>query len=179
MKPVKLSASFVLSLCAIMVLVFSSFCSAEELKFGRANFMDIQKNSKKALGAMEEIRKIQGEGQAKIEVMKSDMKRIGEQLQKNDLKPDQKAKLQNDLNEKIQELQTAEQEAGVKVALKQKSLQNAMGLQIKAIIDKLAKDEGYAAIFRTDTLVYAEGLTDLTGKITEALDAAPPLEPKP
>ena len=109
--------------------------------------------------------------------MKSDIKRIGEQLQKNDLKADQKTKLQNELTKKNQELQTEEQASGVKVALKkQRSLQTALSMQIKGIIEKLAKDEGYTAIFRTQELVYFEGLPDLTAKISQALDAAPPLD---
>jgi Skp family chaperone for outer membrane proteins len=178
MKSTKLSASLVLSLCAILVLAFSSFSFAEGLKFGRVSFTDIQKNSKKFHGAMEEIQKVRNESQAKIEVMKSDVKRIEEQLQKPDIKADQKAKIQNELNEKNQELQTEEQAAGVKVALKQRSLQTAMSQQIKAIIEKLAKDEGFTAIFRSEELVYSDGLPDLTDKITQALDAAPPLEPK-
>lgn len=178
MESTKFSAKCILSLSAILVLVFSSFGFAEELKFGRVSFTDIQKTSKKFLGAMEEIQKVRAEGQTKIEVMKSDIKGIEEQLQKNDLKADQKEKLQTALTEKSQELQTEEQAAGVKIALKQKSLQTALSVQIKAIIEKLAKDEGFAAIFRTEELVYFEGLPDLTAKITQALDAAPPLEPK-
>ncbi len=172
----KKTGVFVFLAAFSLTLLSWAMVQAEEMKFARVSFMEIQRKSKKINAAFEELQKIQVDGQNKIAAVRGDIARLEAETQKAGVTDAQKAKLEADLNEKRQELQTEEQAVQVKLALKQKSIQSAVGTQIKAIIDKIAKDEGYAAIFRSELLLYAEGLPDLTGKISDALDAAGPLE---
>jgi Skp family chaperone for outer membrane proteins len=172
------AATFVLAILISLLMMTQPGTSFAEQKFGRVSFIDIQKDSKKAIAAMEEIQKIQLDSQNKLTALRNDLTRIEEQLNKPDLPADQKAKLEKEIEEKGQEYQSEDQAVKVKSAIKQKSLQAALGQQIKTIIDKLAKDEGFTAIFRTELLVYSDGLIDVTEQITKALDAAPMLETK-
>ncbi len=172
------SAFRVCAVALIAVLPAVTSVCAAETKLGKISFIDIQKNSKKAASAMEEIQMVQIDGQKKMMALQEDVKKLQERLAKPEVKAEEKVKIETELESKRQEFETEDQAVKVKTAIRQKSLQSALGAQIKAIIDKIAKEEGYAAIFRTELMIYSEGITDLTDKITRELDAAPPLETK-
>jgi Skp family chaperone for outer membrane proteins len=166
--------AIVAGLVAGLILQADTF--GAELKLGRLNFAEIQKNSTKLTAAFAEVQKIQAESQSKTTALSGEVKKLEEQLSK--AAQADRPKIGEALDEKRQELSQAEQETQVKVMLKQRSIQGAAALQLKEIIERIAKAEGFTAVFRTETLPYAEGLIDLTDRLTKELDAAPALETK-
>lgn len=168
--------------CLLSVLIVSGMSVAADVKFGKINYDLIQKNSQRIGAGIHEIQKMQQESQTKISAITKDAMELEGKLDegKDSLSAQDKAKLENDLNEKKQELDTERQAIRVKLAFKQKSLANTISPLINEIIAKIAKEDGLAVIFRSDAVAYAEGIVDITDRVIKALDAAPiPEEPQP
>jgi outer membrane protein len=170
-----------LTVCAVCVLwmcgsVGSSF--AAEMKSARISLQDVFKNSTRVKGAEDDMRKIQVEAEAKIGPLRDAITKLHEQLNsgKDTLKPPDKEKLDTELKDKTQELQQEQQGMQVKLNIKQKTLQNVIIGQIREIINKLGKEEGYTVIFNSQNLLYSEGIPDITPKVTQQLDAMPAME---
>jgi Skp family chaperone for outer membrane proteins len=157
-------------------LMLHTVAFGAELKFGRLNFAEIQTKSQKLTAAYSELQKMQAESQSKTTGLTGEVNKLEEQLSKAAAADRQK--IEAALKEKQEELSNEEQELRVKLMMKQRSIQSAAALQLKEILDRIAKEEGFTAIFRTETLPYAEGLIDLTDRLAKELDAAPALEPK-
>lgn len=166
----------------LMVFLISGLSAAADVKFGKISYDVIQKKSAKINAGISDIQKMQQDAQAKMNSLAMDMNALEERLSKDkdSLSPQDKEKLANELNEKKQELDTEQQALRVKLAFKQKSLTNTISPLINEIIGKIAKEEGLAVVFKSDSIVYADGIVDISEKVVKALDEAPiPGEPQP
>jgi Skp family chaperone for outer membrane proteins len=165
-----------ISLFIVGLLSLPSFAS--DLKAAKISLPEVFKQSLRVKNVEEEVRTIQMASEAKTAPLKEALTKIQEQLTagKDSLKPEEKTKLQNEMKDKSQELQQEQKNFETQVSFKQKSVQNVMIGQIRDIITKLAKEEGYSVVFHSQTLLYSDGITDLTAKVAKELDALPALE---
>jgi outer membrane protein len=174
-----LALAFALVLAG-MTLFPTSGISAE-LKIGKVNLQAVTENSVRVKNAMEEIRKIQMESVPKLTVLGNDMKKIEEQLKAGEAKlsKEEKEKLEKEIDAKREEMQQEQQSAKMKVAFKQKSFSNVIRTQLQEVIEKLAKEGGFSIIVNNETLLYSDGVPDVTEQVTKALDAMPAMENPP
>jgi Skp family chaperone for outer membrane proteins len=174
-----------LALTAACLLLILSVCGASfaaDVKFGKINYEAIQRNSQKIAAGIHEIQKMQQEAQTKIAALTKEATELETKVNegKDALSAQEKAKLENELNEKRQELDTERQALRVKLAFKQKSLTNAISPLINEIIAKIAKEDSLAVVFRSDAVAYSADIVDITERVIKALDTAPPpTEPQP
>ena len=162
--------------CLITLIVFTACLStanvswAQAAKFAQINLTDVSSKSNKVKVAVEQL--------LKMETLTTEAKKLEADLEKgkDTLKPAEKEKLENDLTQKYQEMQSEQQAVRSKLAVQQQAIQTAIMNQIQQIIDKVAKDEGYSAVFLKETMIYSSGMPDLTEMVIKALDAAPALD---
>lgn len=171
---VSLISLFIFTLCVCSV----SDSWAQSAKFAQINLTDVSSKSTKVKAAVEQLLKMQTSGSPKMESLTTEAKKIEADLEKgkDSLKPADKEKLENDLTQKYQEMQSEQQSVRSKLAVQQQAIQSAIMAQIQQIIDKMAKDEGYSAVFLKETMIYSTGMPDLTDMVIKALDAAPALD---
>jgi outer membrane protein len=170
--------------CALISITF--FCvgflaapsSGAELKLAKISLPEVFKQSIRVKNVEEEVRKLQMLSETKVAPLKEAVSKIQEQFKagKDSLKPEEKAKLESELKDKVQEMQQEQKNFETQVNFKQKSVQNVMIGQIRDIISKLAKEEGYSVVFHSQTLLYSDGITDLTARVAKDLDAMHALE---
>lgn len=170
--------------CLITLIVFTACLStanvswAQAAKFAQINLTDVSSKSNKVKVAVEQLLKMQTAASPKMETLTTEAKKLEADLEKgkDTLKPAEKEKLENDLTQKYQEMQSEQQAVRSKLAVQQQAIQTAIMNQIQQIIDKVAKDEGYSAVFLKETMIYSSGMPDLTEMVIKALDAAPALD---
>lgn len=170
--------------CLIILVIFAMGFSnvsvgwAQSAKFAQINLTDVSSKSNKVKVAVEQLLKMQTAASPKMESLTDDAKKLESELEKgkDTLKPAEKEKLENDLTQKYQEMQSEQQSVRSKLAVQQQAIQTAIMNQIQQIIDKVAKDEGYSAVFLKETMIYSSGMPDLTEMVIKALDAAPALD---
>ncbi len=168
----------IFSTCLLLLVGTAGLSFAAEVKFAKLSLADVGKNSTKVKTSLEDLKNLQAAEMAKIGALKQEAEKIQEKLksQNDSLKKEEKEKLQLDLQEKTQELQAEQQAANIKSTFQQKKIQNAIKVQIKQAIEKIAKEEGVSAVFLSDVLLYSQGMVDLTDKVTKAIDSMPPIE---
>jgi outer membrane protein len=151
---------------------------AQSGKFAQINLTDVSSKSTKVKNAVEQLLKMQTAGSPKMESLTTEAKKLEADLEKgkDTLKQAEKEKLENDLTQKYQEMQSEQQSVRSKLAVQQQAIQTAIMNQIQQIIDKIAKDEGYSAVFLKETMIYSSGMPDLTEMVIKALDSAPALD---
>jgi Skp family chaperone for outer membrane proteins len=173
-----IKTSGIFSTCLLLLIGIAGLSFAAEVKFGRMSLADVRKNSVKVKASLENLQMTQTEALAKISSLKQETEKLQEKLksQKDSLKKGDREKLGIELQDKKQELQAEQEAAKIKTIFLQKSIQNAVKGQINQAIEKIAKEEGVSAVFLSETLLYSDGIVDLTDKVTKALDSMPPLE---
>ena len=151
---------------------------AQSGKFAQINLTDVSSKSNKVKVAVEQLLKMQTAGSPKMEALTTEAKKLEADLEKgkDTLNTAEKEKLENDLTQKYQEMQSEQQSVRGKLATQQQAIQTAIMNQIQQIIEKIAKDEGYSAVFLKETMIYSMGMPDLTDVVIKALDAAPALD---
>lgn len=170
------------SLITLLVVAFCIFSVsaswAQSPKFAQINLTDVSSKSAKVKVAVDQLLKMQSSGSPKMETLTAEAKKIEADLEKgkDTLKPADKEKLENDLTQKYQEMQSEQQSVRTKLAVQQQAIQAAIMTQIQQIIEKTAKEQGYGAVFLKETMIYSDGMPDLTEMVIKALDAAPPLD---
>lgn len=170
--------------CLITLIVFTACLStvdvswAQSAKFAQINLTDVSSKSTKVKAAVEQLLKMQTAASPKMESLTTEAKKLEADLEKgkDTLKPAEKEKIENDLTQKYQEMQSEQQAVRSKLAVQQQAIQTAIMNQIQQIIEKTAKDEGYSAVFLKETMIYSSGMPDLTDNVIKALDAAPALD---
>jgi Skp family chaperone for outer membrane proteins len=169
---------FVTAACFLLLCVFTVPSHAADFKAGKVNLADVYRGSKKLKDAAEELKKMQLDAEAKMSPLKEGIAKIHEQLKsgENTLKKEEKDKLETDLKDKMQEIENQQQTLRAKATFKQKSIQNELVGQIRDVIKKVGEKEGLAAIFSSETLLYSEGMPDMTAQVLQELEAMPGLE---
>ncbi len=169
----------IIGILVVISMTFSWTFNAEaQAKFGKINFAELNRTSVKITAAREELQKMQADAQAKLSALGADIKKLESQVNENkEISSEEKKNLEESLKIKQEEFQTEQQAERIKTTFKQKSFQNALTSQLDQIIAKIAKEEGFSAVFKSDAMYYSAGMIDITDKVQKALDAAPALEP--
>ncbi len=167
---------FLTALLIFVCMAGSSFAS--EVKFGKISLAKVRNDSAKIKTSLETLQKTQTDSLAKVSSLKQETDKLQEKIksQPDSLSKEEKEKGEAELKDKTEELQAEQQAAKIKLTFQQKTLQNAIKVQINRAIEKIAKEEGISAVFLSEMLLYAEGIVDLTDKVTKAIDAMPPIE---
>jgi outer membrane protein len=157
---------------AVLVFLIAETSQAADLKFGVVNVGNVFKKSVKIKIASEEIQKIQSEGMTKIGILGDEVKKLEEKMKSggDKMPKEEQEKIQNEIKEKNQDMESQKQETRVRLQFKQKSIQSVINTKLNEAVEKTAKEEGMAAVFRTESVMYSEGLVDLTDKVAKALD---------
>jgi len=113
-----------------------------------------------------------------LEALKTEAEKIDERLSntKETLKTEEREKLQKEFAAKRDEAQALQQALRAKLTLKQRSTENAVSADVKEIVEKIAKAEGFTAVFLQAALLYSNSITDLTDRVLKELDARPAVE---
>ncbi len=167
------------AVCLMLLCVFSVPTRAADFKVGKINLADVYRGSKKLKDAAQELKQMQLDAEAKMGPLKDAVAKIHEQMKSGEstLKKEEKDALETSLKEKVQEIENQQQTLRAKITFKQKSIQNALVGQIREVIKKVGEKEGLAAIFSSETLLYSEGIPDLTAQALQELETMPALEP--
>jgi Skp family chaperone for outer membrane proteins len=165
---------FVILLQPAITPTLVSYAEGADFKAAQISMTEIYKNSAKVKAAVEEVKKIQTESAPKITALSEELTKIQDSLQKgkDSLKADEKDKLESDFRQKLDDLQKEQNTARTKIAEKQKAVQDSLQGEIDKIVEGIAKQEGLTVVFMRDYLAYTNNLTDLTDKVTKALDSS-------
>ncbi len=167
-----------LAVCLAVLVASACVAYSADAKFGKLNLEGVYSNSTRIKAALDEIKNIQAEAEAKMASLKTEVDKIEEKLgvEESKLKKEEKEKLTKDLELKNQAIEQEQQSARAKVIFKQRSVQNVIGLQIRSILEKIAKEDGLTAVLAQQAVLYSADVVDLTDRVTKELDAMPAAE---
>lgn len=176
-----MTATICLTACIISLPLTSAPSFGQDAKFAQISVEKISKKSSRIQKAFDEVNKLRAEAQGRVTALKTAIKMIQTRLEKDakTLKPEEKKKLEQDLQAKAEEIQNEQQNLRAKISFKQQSLQNVLSNQLSALVDKIAKQDGFTAVFWRRSLAYAAGLPDISEKVAKELDALPAVEKGP
>ncbi len=156
-------------------------CFGEAGQIATLSLEKVYNGSSRLKAAVEEVNKLRTETIGKMQTISVAAKMIKEKLEKdaNKLKPEEKKKLEEDLQAKQREYESEEQNLRVKVSFKQKSVQNVLKNQVPEVVDKIAKQKGITMVFWEQSLAYTKGVPDISAEVAKELDKLPALEKGP
>ena len=145
---------------------------ATELKIATVYLKDVYRNSTKVKEAGQNFDKMRIDSSAKIRAISEEIKGIRTKLSqgKDSLKKDELEILQKQLQTKSEQLSNEREAFRVKIAFKTKSLRNSFKIQIGQIIKEKAKEKGINLVLQGESVLYSEGMPDLTEEVIKALD---------
>lgn len=169
------------ALTAVLMPISPDRCEAQDLKFGQVSLPDVYKYSKRLQAAVEEVNEMRTNAQASMSVFAKEINEIRDKLQKQKepSSPEQEQKLKQDLQEKTEKLEAQKTDLRVKVAFKQKSVQNVLKVQVPTVLEEVAKKQGLSMIFWDGALAYGPAVPDVSKDVAQALDALPAAEKGP
>ena len=154
-------------------------CEAQGLKFAQVSLPKVYRESKRLKQIVEEATELRNNTQAKMSILAKDIQELRNKLKAGNLKPDEKQKLEKDLQEKTERLRSEQTQLQMKIAFKQKSVQNVLQTQIPEVLEEVAKKQGLSVIFWDRSLAYASGIPDVSKQVAEVLDTKPAVEKGP
>ena len=163
--------------CFMLSFIVAVPTYAADVKLAKISLEAVFNNSTRVKAAAEEIKKLQSEANAKLGALRTQLMQLQERLkdEKSPLKKEEKEKVENDFKLKTEEMANEQQSLQAKLTFKERSIQNVFRTQIRAIVEKIAKEEGLAAVLSEQAMVFSN-LPDLAEKVTKELDAMPPIE---
>ncbi len=172
-------------LCFTLFLAFFPFasvpCFGEDGKTATLNLEKIYNASSRLKAAVEEVNKLRAETAGKAAIISAAAKMIQGRLEKEagKLKPEEKKKLEEDLQAKRREFETEQQNLSVKIGFRQKSVQNVLKSQLPEVVNKIAKQKGITMVFWEGSLAYSKGVPDISAEVAKELDKMPAPERGP
>ena len=121
-----------------VVIALPVFCKAADLKIGTVDLRRVYTSSATVKNATDQLRKMSADAKAQVAKIQGEIRDIEAKLKKGSLNEEEKKTLKGSLGMKNEELKTEQQTARVKLAFKQKSLQNSFKLKMEQIIQKVA-----------------------------------------
>ncbi len=163
--------------CLVLTFIVIVPTYAADVKLAKISLEAVFNNSTRVKAATEEIKKMQADANAKLGTMRSQLMQLQERLrdEKSPLKKEEKEKVENDLKLKTEELSNEQQSLQAKLTFKERSVQNVFRTQVRSIVEKIAKEEGFAAVLSDQAMVFSS-LPDLAERVTKELDAMPAIE---
>jgi len=162
----------------LIVPGFSTVAGAAEAKYAQLNLQEVYRNSNRIKNARDDMQKMYMASAAKLNALREAFNKLQQQLTagKDTLKQEEREKLEAELAKREQELQAEQQEIQGKIAAKQKAVETVVDGQVKEIIEKIIKQEGFAVVFKSQAIFPSPGIVDLTERVTKELDSLPALE---
>jgi Skp family chaperone for outer membrane proteins len=169
----------ILAGCLVFAATFAVPAPAADVKIAKISLASVYKNSVRIKQFSDELQQLQSSSQAKETSLAGEIKKLREQLQagKATMPNEQKDKIESELKEKFEALENERMTLQYNMSLKQQSLRNVVEPQVKEIVAKIAKAEGYTMVIAEQLVMYvAPDVPDITDKVTKALDEMPPAE---
>lgn len=164
------TASLLIVLLGVM-LPGAAFAQEEDLKVGFVNVGRVIEKAPQGEAALKELEEEFGPRDREIRAMREEVKRLEEELLKNDLVLDESARTEKELElrDKRRALRRATSEFREDYNLRRNEELNALQkLVIKAIVE-IAKEESYDLIVHEPAVVYASDQIDMTERVLERL----------
>ena len=170
-----------LGFCCLLSFIMTVPTHGADLKLAMISLQKVFNNSTRIKEAADEIKKMQLESNAQLGAMRTQITKLQERLtdEKTPLKNEEREKLENDLKAKSEEIANEQQSLQAKLSFRERSIQNVFRTQIKSIVEKIAQEEGFVAVFSEQAMVFSGAMPDLAEKVTKAFDAMPPIEKQP
>ena len=114
-----------------------------------------------------------------LDKKQADIQGLQEQLKRgsNTMSEEARTKLMRDIDEKTKRLQRDTEDAQVEFDQEQGKVMQSVGGKLMAVLDKYAKDNGYAVILdvsaQTTPVLWAANGVDITKEVIELYDKAP------
>ncbi|MCA1960360.1 MAG: OmpH family outer membrane protein [Desulfomonile sp.] len=157
----------------LMVTAWIGTAAAAEITIGKVDLQELYRKSRRMQLAHHSVREIQLESNVKIAKLDQEIKEIEEKLKgpKDSLKPDERSELVAKLKAKRDDRKAEREAQQVKVDYKRRSIENALGPEVKKAIAEAAKTAGLKAVLPASVFAYSEGLVDITDKVIQIFDA--------
>ncbi len=172
-------------LCVSLSALVPPVIGAADLKAATVNLKDVYTNSVYVKAAGQKFDKMRIDASARIRGISEEIKGIRTKLAtgKDSLKKEEVENLQKQLQATSEKLSNEREAFRVKMGFQTKSLRNSFRIQIRQIINAKAKEKGVNLVLHGESVLYSEGMPDLTQEVTKALDAsqtsAGPKKPPP
>jgi outer membrane protein len=159
-------------------LVFPGPSVGEGIKIAKLDRQLVYRNSEKIKAAVEDVRKVQTEAMPKLNALAMEINKLQKLLQegKDTLAKEEQERLDTELKKKAEDLKAEQESVKVKVSFKQKSAQNGISSQLQEVVERIGKEEGFTIILAAEAVLFGAGVTDITDKVTKALDTMPATE---
>jgi|GEM_PF-1446934 len=166
--------SIVIAVCAVVLTMWIGTALAADMTIGKIDLQDLYRKSRKMQLAHHGVREIQLESNIKLAKIEQEIKEIETKLKgpKDSLKPEERSELASKLKAKRDDRKAEREAQQVKVDYKRRSIENALGPEVKKAIAEAAKAAGLKAVFPTGVFAYSEGLVDITDQVIQLFDAA-------
>jgi len=173
MKAVRFTVKTVACLgLLVLCACWWSYPVSAEVRIAKVNLAKAYKGSKKVVAMVQDMAKLNIDLQARLQKLASEVQAMTNKLKdrKDDLKKEEKEKLQLQLRAKKEALINEKKALKVKMGFKRKSLQNSITQLAVRVVADIAKREGFQAVIPERVLLFSEGLPDITDKVIKAFD---------
>lgn len=179
---------FRIGMCASLFVAGALFlpirCEATDLKdvkLGHVSLPEVYNASQRLKAAVQDIEDLRTNAQAQLSIVAKEIQEINDKLRKGKgtLKPEEEETLRTELKEKSEKLESGQNEARVKAAFKQRSVQNVLKQQIPKALEEVAKKRGLSIILWDSAVAYGPQLPNVSKEVAELLDAMPAVEKGP
>ena len=164
--------------CFILSIIIAIPTFGAEPKFAKVSLEYVLTNSARGKDFTEEIKKMQSESNTKLGGMKTQISQLEQKLkdEKSPLPNDERSKIENELQRKVEEATNEQQTLQAKLTFKERSFRNVFFAQVKSIVEKIGKEEGLTAVFLEQAMIFSGNLPDLADKVIKEFDAMPAVE---
>lgn len=170
---------WIVIVCFVLGAILTGAVQAADLKIAKVTLLDVYNKSVRIKNFTEEIQQLQIAHQAKETTLSGEIKKLRDQLQagKGTLSKEQQDNLNLQIQAKDEELENERMTLRAEMSLRQQSLQNVVIPQIREVVAKIAKAEGYTLVITEQSVLYvSEAIPDITEKVAKALDEMPATE---
>lgn len=157
----------IVAICLISIFLVRDFSFAE-VKFGYVDLNKIFNNYRKTIKADEELEKIQEKKQKEREKLVSQVRKLKDEMEL--LSDEGKKKKQQEINQKIKELQEFDRDTRNKLLKKRDDAAKEIIDELDIVIKDMGKKEGYTFIFNERFILYGDKSYDLTDKVLKTLN---------
>ncbi len=168
-----LIVSVVMSLTGFGVMSVAATAKAADMKIG---YVDMAKAVSATASGKKAKTELEGEFQKKkkeLEKRESDLKKMGEDLEKKKsvLSDEVLSKKQAEFQEEMLKYRETVGKSQMEIQKKDRELTAPIFEKMKKVIEKIAKDKGYAMVIENSQMVlYAQSDADLTDEVVKAFE---------
>ena len=158
------------------VILMTSFASAADFKVGYVDVHQAVEQSTIGKKAKEEMKKEGEKRQKELDKKKGDLDKMNEDIEKKKsvLSEEALQKRSQELQVEVQKFRESVAKAQVDLQKKESELLEPIVKKVKSVIDKIAKEKGFAMVIRSNQneqiVLYSASEYDLTDDVVKALE---------